>query len=356
MSAKRTTAKTTDKLRLGVVGLGMGRGHVDQYSKHPRGEVVAIADLDAERLKQVGDQYGIKDRYTDAAKLFARRDIDAVSIATPNKFHCPLTVAALQSGKHVLCEKPMAMTVAEAELMRDTAARLGKTLMINFSFRFSNMSYALKQQVDAGVVGDIYFGRTVWHRRRGMPKFGGWFGLKAMSGGGPLIDLGVHRLDLALWLMGHPEPATVSGSTYCVIARERAEREKLPYTVEDLAAGLIRFKNGATLIVEASWATNSHDPEHMVTQLYGSKGGLVQRNVGGGYNFEAEVYTEEGGNLFTKHLDNAVTPAPSSMHEFLNSLLEGRPPIATAEHGVKVQKILNALYASAEQGREIVLG
>jgi len=206
---------------------------------------------------------------------------------------------------------------------------------------------------ERGVVGNIYFGRTVWHRRRGMPKFGGWFGKKNMAGGGPLIDLGVHRIDLALWLMGHPEPISVCGSTYNVIAAERAKRENVEYTVEDLAAGIVKFANGATLIVEASWALNINENEHMITSLFGDKGGIVQKNQNGTYEFKAEVYTEEGGNLYTKVLDRAVVPAPRPMNEFVSSIIEKRAPSATGHDGIRVQKILEGLYRSADEGKEI---
>ena len=341
------------KLKVGVVGLGMGRGHLDCYSKLPSCEVVAIADVDEKRLSECGDKYGVKNRFTDAEAMFAKAGLDAVSIAVPNKFHAPLTLAALKRGMHVLCEKPMAMNVAEAQAMKKAADKARKNLMINFSYRFSSASYALKQQVDAGVIGNIYFGRTVWHRRRGTPGLGGWFTTKELSGGGPVIDLGVHRIDLALWLMGHPEPVSVSGSTYNVLAREIAKRAGKTYSVEDLGCGLVKFKNGATLIVEASWALNIGEGEHMVTSLYGDKGGLVQHNINGGYEFVAEMFTEEGGNLFSKKLDKALAPAPSAYEEFIASILEKRQPLAPADHGIKVQKILNGLYESAETGREV---
>jgi predicted dehydrogenase len=341
------------KLRMGVIGLGMGRGHMKAYLADPRCEVVALCDMNAEALKAVADEHGVKGRYTDAAAMFAEAKLDAVSIAVPNKFHAPLTLQALAAGAHVLCEKPMAMTVAEAQSMQAAADKAGRNLMINLSYRFSNMSHALKQQVDAGVVGQIYFGRTVWHRRRGMPKFGGWFGQKDLAGGGPLIDLGVHRIDLALWLMGHPEPISVCGSTYNVIAAEKAKREDKVFTVEDLAAGIVKFANGATLMVEASWALNINENEHMITSLYGDKGGLVQKNRNGTYDFTAEVYTEEGGNHYTKVLDRADVPAPSSYREFVSSIVEKRSPMATGHDGIRVQKILEGLYRSAAEGREI---
>lgn len=341
------------KLKVGVVGVGMGSWHIDAYRKDDRVEVAAICDVDETRLHAAGKKFGVDCLLTNAKEMFRTVDLDAVSIATPNKFHAPLTVAALEQGLHVLCEKPMAMNAREAEQMLAASKKAGKNLMINFSYRFNDMSYALKQQVDAGVIGDIYFGRTVWHRRRGIPGFGGWFCDKALAGGGPLIDLGVHRLDLALWLMGYPEPVAVSGNTHCIIARERAAQAKKPYTVEDLAAGIVKFANGATLILEASWALNINEEEQMITTLCGTRGGLTQRNVGGGYQFMAELYTEEGGNLYTKKLDRAVTPAPSSCREFIDSILEKREPIASGEHGVKVMRILDGIYRSAETGKEV---
>ena len=341
------------KLKLGVVGLRMGKHHAKSYQTHPGAQLVALCDQNEALLAEVAAELGVKKTYTDAAKMFAEAGLDAVSVATPNAFHAPLTIAGLQAGLHVLCEKPMAMSAAEAVTMQAAAVKAKRNLMINFSYRFLDMSFALKSQVDAGVLGDVYFGRTVWHRRRGIPGFGSAFTRKELSGGGPLIDLGVHRLDLALWLMGYPEPVSVSGSTYDPLARARAEASGGVYTVEDLACGLVKFANGATLIVEASWALNIDEREHMVTLLCGTKGGLVQKNTGGTYNFTAEVYTEEAGHLFTKKLDFSEVSAPSSYHEFVNSIVEKRPPIATGEHGIKVMKILDGIYQSAATGREV---
>jgi predicted dehydrogenase len=341
------------KLRMGVVGLGMGRAHIRGYQTHPQADMVAICDIDPKRLEAAATELAIPQRYAKIDEMFRCAELDAVSIAVPNKYHAPLTVAALQAGLHVLCEKPMAMSAREAERMNAAARKAKKNLMINFSFRFTDASYALKRQVEAGVVGDIYFGRSVWHRRRGIPGLGGWFCDKELSGGGPLIDLGVHRLDLALWLMGYPEPVSVSGSTYNVIARDRARKERRKYTVEDLACGLVKFANGATLILEASWALNIGEREQMVTQLCGTRGGMVHRNVSGGYEFVGEIYTEEGGDLFTKTLDSRTAPTPSSYHEFVNSILEKRAPLATGEQGLKVMKVLDGIYRSAATGREV---
>jgi predicted dehydrogenase len=343
------------KLRMGVIGVGMGSGHIAGYQKDGRAEVAAVCDINEPRLKAAAERLHIPaDRlYLDAAEMFAKADLDGVSIAVPNKFHAPLTLAAIKAGCHVLCEKPMAMTVKEAQTMLAAAKKARKNLMINFSYRFLDMSQALKQQVESGAIGDIYFGRTVWHRRRGIPGFGGWFTNKELAGGGPLIDLGVHRVDLALWLMDYPEPVAVSGSCYNVIAKELAKRARKTYTVEDLACGLVKFANGATLIVEASWAVNNALEEEMITTLYGTKGGLVQRNKNGAYEWHAELHTEEGGNLYTKVLDRAMVSCPSAYSEFVSSILEKRPPSATGEQGVKVMKVLEGLYRSAETGKEV---
>jgi predicted dehydrogenase len=338
---------------MAVVGLGMGAGHVEGYQKDGRAEVVALCDVDQKRLAEAGEKFGVAALFTDAQKMLRAVELDGVSIATPNKYHAPLTVAALRRGIHVLCEKPMAMNARQAQQMLVEAKRARRNLMINFSYRFSDMSRALKHQVDSGVIGDIYFGRTVWHRRRGIPGFGGWFTNKELAGGGPLIDLGVHRIDLALWLMGYPDPVTVSGATHNVIAKDLARKARKSYSVEDLACGIVKFANGATLMVEASWAANINEPEQMMTMLCGTKGGLVHKNVGGWYDFTAEVYTDEGGYLFTKKLDEATVHSPSAYSEFVSSILEKRPPLATGEEGLKVMKILDGIYKSAETGREV---
>jgi predicted dehydrogenase len=341
------------KLRVGVIGLGMGQGHVKNYQLHPQAEVVALADLNETLLKEIGDKYSVPGRYTDALKMLAKEKLDVVSVVTPNKFHKPLTLAALKAGCHVLCEKPMAMNAKEAREMLAASRKARKRLMINFSYRFTEQAWALKQEVDTGVMGEIYFGRTVWHRRRGMPKFGGWFGQKALSGGGPLIDLGVHRLDLALWLMGYPKPDWVMGSTYDHIAAPLAKAQKKAYDVEDLASGYIRFKNGATLIVEASWASNTKENETMETTLCGTKAGLVQKNIGGKYEFEAELYEERNGAQFDTKLHPPMPAAKPAMYHFIDCIVNNTPHTATAEEGVIVMELLDAIYASAASGKPV---
>ena len=344
------------KIRAGVIGLGMGRAHIAGYQSHPAAEVVAVADPNKERLAKIGDEYKIAGRYESAEAMLKNEKLDVVSIATPNKFHKPLALAAFKAGCHVLCEKPMALSAAEGRVMIAAAKRAKKRLMINFSFRFTEQSWALKKQVEAGVLGDIYFARTAWHRRRGLPGFGGWFGQKALAGGGALIDLGVHRLDLALWLMNYPKPEWVLGGTYNKIAAARAKKEGKPFDVEDLAAGFIRFKNGATLEVEASWAANVKESELMETRLYGTKGGLVQRNVGEGYAFEAEIYVEREGCQFDMKLHPPIPAVKGSMHHFITCIQNKIPHIATGEEGLIVMELLDAIYLSAQKGAPVKIG
>jgi predicted dehydrogenase len=342
-----------ETLNVGVVGLGMGRHHITGYQGHPAARVTAIADVDETRLNEIGDRFNLPRRYASVEAMLAAEKLDVVSVATPNKFHMPVTMTAFEAGCHVLCEKPMAMSAGEARQMLAAAESAGKRLMINFSYRFTEQSMALKQQVDNGILGEVYFGRTVWHRRRGLPGFGGWFGQKALSGGGPLIDLGVHRLDLALWLMGYPRPVWVLGSTYDHLALELARQVNARYDVEDLAVGLVKFANGATLVVEASWAANIQEREHMETRLYGTKAGLVQRNYEETYKFEAEIYLEKDGSHFDMKLHPPYPPAPHSAYHFIDSIVTGKPHIATGAEGLLVMEILDALYASAESGAPV---
>ncbi|WP_423395172.1 Gfo/Idh/MocA family protein [Burkholderia sp. LMG 21824] len=341
------------RLRVGVIGLGIGRKHIEGWREHPDVDVVAIADPDAKRLAKVGDALGIDARYASADAMFAAEKLDVVSVCTPNKFHRELTLAAFDAGCHVLCEKPMALNADEGREMLIAAQRAGKRLMINFSYRFSAQSRALKAQVDSGLFGDFYFGRTVWHRRRGMPGFGGWFGTKALAGGGPLIDLGVHRLDLALWLMGYPKPVWVMGSTYDPIARELAARAGKTFDVEDLAAALIRFDNGATLALEASWATNIQEAELMETRLLGTRAGLLQKNLNEGYTFDAHVFIEQNGAQFDMRLNPPAEGAHSAMYDYAEAILCDVPHPAPGEEGLIVMEILDAIYASAAAGEPI---
>ena len=346
---------TTPPLRVGVIGLGIGRKHIEGYRTHPGCEVAALCDLDEAKLHAMADEFGVPGRFTDAAAMFAGANLDVVSVCTPNSLHRPLAERAFAAGCHVLCEKPIATTVADGEAMVAAAEAAGKRLGMNFSFRFTAQAAALKARVDAGDLGEIYYGRTLWLRRRGVPGWGGWFGRKTLAGGGPLIDLGVHRLDLALWLMGYPEPAWVLGQTWNGITGTEVADTGNTFDVEDFAAGTIRFANGSMLSLEASWAGNQRPNERMETRLYGTKGGLVHENVGEGYEFRAELTCERDGALWDDELHAPAPVPPPSMWHFVDAIIHDRPHPAPGREGLVVQRLLDALYDSAASGEPVRL-
>ena len=227
------------KLKAAVIGLGMGYNHLRGYMTHPDVEVVAVADRMAERRERAKQEFQIGKIYEEGIDLIRNEKFDILSVAVPNNQHKDLTIAGLKAGAHVLCEKPMAMNAAEAEEMLKVANACGKQLGIDFSYRFTPQSRAMKALVEEGRLGEIYYARSVWLRRRGVPggtgsgfntegASGSWFYDKTQSGGGPLIDLGVHRLDLALWMMGYPEPVWVMGSTYNRIAPGLVQNDQVP--------------------------------------------------------------------------------------------------------------------------------
>ena len=345
-----------NKLKAGVIGLGMGMGHLHGYLSHPDVEVTAIADARADRIEALSTtapEFKGK-TYTNGMAMLEAEKLDIVSVVVPNFLHKDLTIAALESGANVLCEKPMAMNAAEAEEMLAAAKRCGKKLGINFSFRFTPQSRAMKDIVDSGALGDIYYGRSVWMRRRGIPGLNGgaWFFSKDKAGGGPLIDLGVHRLDLALWLMGYPEPAYVMGNTYCPIAGDIAAKQGIEYTVEDFACAMIKFKNGASLELDASWAANIREAEQMTTRLLGSKGGLHQYNLNETYTFEVELYNEQYGRQYdTKLHDNSN--APSAYHMFADAVRDNSDFLVKPEEGITVMRLLDAIYESGRTGKPV---
>lgn len=343
------------KLRTAVIGLGMGRNHARAYAEDPQSELVGIADLDRERLAEwaplvQGEAEGC---FTDHKEMLRQLKPDLVSVALPNFLHAPIAIDCLEAGAHVLGEKPMAMSVDEALRMRDTADRCGRQLGINLSYRFSPQARALREIVATGTIGNPYHAYTKWTRRDGFPGFGGWFGQKAKSGGGPLIDLGVHRIDLALWLMNGPTPRTVSGACHYQIGVPRAQERGEEFDVEDFATGFIRFNGGASLVLEVSWGGHQEEPESQQTRVMGTTGSVIHRNTNGAYEFTCEYDTEIGG----QKVHATVSPSPKEFRkpysEMIACILEDRPFLATADDGIRIQQILDGLYRSAAEGHEV---
>jgi predicted dehydrogenase len=324
----------------------MGQGHLQCYEASPNAEAVAVCDIDRARLDKVLQTRPNVKGFTDYKEMLAMKDLQAVSVALPNFLHAPVTIAALKAGKHVMCEKPMAMNTAEAQEMKATADKLGLTLMMHFNMRFMTTAATLKPVIEGGALGEIYHVTTTYLRRDGYPGAGGWFGQKAKSGGGPLIDLGVHRIDLALHLIGYPKPVAALGNVYYLLAREKLKG--VAFDCEDFSTGMIRFDNGCTMYAAASWDGYPMPGRALTMGIYGTKGYVFETGS------ELALCTKQNGVPVTMTLE-VQQPKETAQHHFVTCLQEGRKPGPAAEHGVIVMKILDAIYESARTGREVAI-
>ncbi|OUS69349.1 oxidoreductase [Paenibacillus sp. MY03] len=352
------------KYKVGVIGVGgiFQAAHMEAWLEHPEAEVVAVCDIRKERAQEIAGKLGVSRVYTDYRDMLREGGFDIVDICTPNLYHSEIAIAALEAGYNTFCEKPDAVNPVEAQKMADAAAASGKLLMVMRNNRFNPNSQFLKRLADEGGMGEIYTGRCGWIRRRGIPGKGGWFTTKELSGGGPLIDLGVHFIDLAMWIMGNPKPVSVTGAKYTKFANDTIadsvhssfgdRQEDGTFDVEDLATGFIRFDNGATLQIEFSWASNIGEEMNFV-ELRGTKAGASLRNG------KLGIYSEAAGQLtdtvpVIKGADQVKQHTENIKH-FVDCL-EGRAkPTITPEQGVDMIKILAAIYESAETGREVRL-
>lgn len=359
------------KLKVGVIGTGMiaTAGHIPAWkSLKDDVEVAAVADIQEDRARLVAEAEGIPHAYGDWEKMLKELELDIVSVCTPNAYHKGQTIAALQAGAHVLCEKPVATSAADADAMFQAAEGAGRILLVGQSARFSNHSRAAKEIVDSGRLGEIYFAETFFLRRRGVPKWG-LFHVKKHSGGGPVYDLGVHAIDLLYWLMGNPAVRAVSGATYTKFGnRDEGLATSLadsgaplgvltprPYNprefdVEDMAAGFIRLEGGITVHFKTSWAANI--PQNTGgTTILGTAGGLTLNPLTlvtnmGSYqvNIEARVPAERP-EAFAGHWGETA--------HFVGVIRGEEELLVKRGEVLNVMRTLDALYQSAAEGREI---
>ncbi len=354
---------STDILRVGIIGCGAGIFHLEGYAEEPRAEVVALAGLDTGRCHKLAAQFNIPSIYGEYQELLARDDVQAVSIAVPNNLHLPMALAAFEAGKHVLVEKPIARTAAEGEQMVAAAKKAGKILGVAFNRRARHDVQLVRQAVSAGDFGRIYYAKAFWMRRSGIPGMGTWFTKKEGAGGGPLIDLGVHVLDMALYMMGNPTVTAVSAATYAELgpqgkgawrgARFHVDTNQ-PYEVEDLATALIRMDDGATLQLETAWAAYTGAGDDFGVSLFGSNGGaeIVARDyaltgtlrVFGEF---AGIPTDSSPRLQKTHGHGDI------IKNFVTSILDGTPFSPSGEEGVDRARLIDAIYRSADLGREV---
>jgi predicted dehydrogenase len=349
-------------VRIGVIGAGsIAQYHLDAYAANPQVELIAISDMNADRARAVVAKYGAKRAYTDPNDLLADPEIDAVSICTWNDSHAQWAIAAIAAGKHVLVEKPMSRTHVEAIELQKVVDASDRILQVGFVRRHSPNAQVLKTFVDNGDLGDVYYARASVIRRVGNP--GGWFANKAISGGGPLIDIGVHVIDLCWYLMGSPTAIAVSANSYHRLGNRANITTTTRYgvsdydpntnSVEDMVNALVRFDNGASLLVEASYSLHA-TKDSLGVSVFGDKGGADLEPA-------LEIATEKYGSIV-----NVVPQISSSTFElersfaneignFVDAIQGAAPSVAPVSHGVEITKILEGIYASADAGREIPL-
>jgi predicted dehydrogenase len=354
-ASKAKRAKAPESIGVGIIGAGgIARGvHIPGYQKLPNARVIAVSDPFEGARTSAAEQFGIESTYDDFNEMLQRDDIHVVSVTTPNFLHAEATIAALEAGKHVLCEKPLAMNAQEGEAMVEAARRTGNKLMCGFHFRFTPEVQCLKRFAESGSFGDMYYARTQALRRRGIPGWG-MFINKEKNGGGPLIDIGVHMLDSTLHVLGFPKPIAVSGQTYQKFGKRKdvlglmGQWDYKNFTVEDFAVGLIRFENGSTLTLESSFMANMEESDKMTFQIFGDKGGATFNPL--------KMHTEQNKTLLDitpRYLPSGVQPHAEQIKSFVDSVINDKPVYTPGEEALEVTRIIDAIYESSEAGREI---
>jgi len=350
----------SEPLKVACIGVGgIVNTHMPGWQASPHTEVVAAADISAESLHRFAERWQVDRLTEDIDGLITDPAIDIVDICTPNRYHAPLAIRALEAGKHVLCEKPLAPTPAEIDEMIAARDRSGKLLMTAQHMRYGDNERALKREVETGALGEIYHSRAWMLRRAAVPTKPG-FVLQEHSGGGPCIDIGVHVLDLTLWLMGNPEPVAVSGVARAEIAHRPGTfsvwgGEGMPagFDVEEFAAGFVRFANGATMILEVSWLLH-HDTrgEDRQVWLYGDRAGahLPKMEI-----YETSTATKQLYNRALQYVPKGLEAHAAECVDFAEAVVEGRPSPVPPEQSRQVMTILDGLYRSQKESREVRL-
>jgi predicted dehydrogenase len=340
------------KIKVGIIGAGgISRHHVEGYQKCPNVEVIATCDIIPERAKAQAEQFNIPHWFDSAARLLKIKDIGAVSVCTPNYDHMHSSLMALRAGKHVLCEKPIAMNARQAQRMVDAARKARKKLQIGLDKRFSSGVRFAKQVIEQGRIGKPYYARSMSIRRRGVPSWG-VFGQKKLQGGGALIDIGVHSIDMGWYLMGCPRPVAVSGKTYRTIGDAPGHVgmfgtwDHKTYDVEDFAAALVRFAGGATMTIESAFCVNL-DKNRFGCNIVGDKGGVTLDPL--------QVHLEAAGYLMDctpNHLPRVQT-YHAEVAAFVEAVASNKPSQVPGSQVLWVQKIIDGIYASCKANREV---
>jgi predicted dehydrogenase len=355
-------------VRVGVIGLGWaGQQHIAAYDALPGVEVAAIAGLEDTTREALAEHYGIERHVADWEDLVALDGIEAVSIAVPTFLHAPIAIGAFERGLHVLSEKPIARNEAEGRAMVEAARAAGRVLDVGFNHRQRSDIHKLKEVIDAGRLGQLYYAKAWWLRRSGIPGLDSWFTTAELAGGGPLLDIGVHVLDYSLFLLGHPRITAVSASTYDLVAsagygfHHKSTKTSVAgssgFDVEDLATVFMRLEDGGTLLVETGWAAHRVDGDEFGITLYGSKGGAELIVVDLEPSGALTIFTDDHGVAAETRLN---TPPGRRGHDavveqFLEKIRSGDWREHDGAGAVELARIVDACYRSAAEQREIRL-
>jgi len=345
-------------LKYACIGAGgiADKKHLNEYSKRECVEIAAICDSNISAAERMAQKYNVKNVFTDYNEMFEKLPLDFVSVCTPNYLHAPITISALKKGIAVHCEKPLALNEKEALEIVDVKNKYKGKVMIGLNNRFTAETAFVKNCIEKGMLGEIYHAKCGWRRRNGIPGKGVWFTDKKLSGGGALIDLGVHYLDLVMHFMGYPKVVTVSGATYSKFAgsgnRLRAGYKNIGegiYDVEDMAIGYLRTEGNATVNFEFSWASNI-EKEVKYYELMGTKGGVSF------VNGEIKLYSE----IFDTNINilpdmNSSRNVVNEFDHFIDCIINDKEPDSKPEQGAALMRIIDAAYKSDEMMREIVL-
>lgn len=347
------------KIRVGIIGVGsISNVHIQSYQQTDSTEIVAFCDINEKQLKHMMEKYNVKNGYTSVEEMLEREELDAVSVCTWNSSHAECSIAALNHGVNVLCEKPMAMNAEEAQKMKEAAQKSGKLLMVGLVKRFGKDIQILKDLNQNNFFGDIYYIKSKYLRRNGSP--GGWFSDKKRSGGGPLIDLGVHILDMMNYLYDCENPISVYGYTFGQIGNQLQIKKDVGYVsstvsndiydVEDFAGAIIRFPNNKIAVLETSYNLFiEQDSEGM--ELFGDKGGA---KIDNGVKLSGNIcdYMTNSELLIDSKFDFSEAFLNEIKH-YVDCVKNNTKCMANADDGIRNMKILDAIYQSAKIGHEV---
>ena len=355
-----STQSTLEPIRIGVIGVGqIGKSHLEKYSKLAGAQVVAVADLNQNEAQRVADEQNIAHVYSDFRELLKRSDIDAVDVCLHNNYHRPVTVAGLEAGKHVYCEKPMAGSYRDALTMWETAQKCGKKLHIQIANIYETSTRVAKQLIEEGQLGEVYHARSVGLRRRGRPFVDGYgtptFVQKQHSGGGALYDMGVYHIATMLHLLGNPNVERISGQTYQKTGMDEARRAQSGYDVEELGLGFVRFEGDLTLDIVEAWA--AHQADLGAPCLLGSEGGIrlepftLYKNMG---DLQMDCTVDLKSAAYRWSNVHQLGDIYDSSQAHWIAALQGRVELLpTARYALNTSLISQGIYFSSQQRREL---